>query len=138
MLSLLWFLFPHKLSKWDVCDVDSIFNIQRRDFSVTWAQWLLCIASSLHRNEMLAVSILGPVCFTLLNSSAMDKSVLLALLCLQAFLLITAFTSSDAAALVKNDHGQLPSNQVRRFTSGHWLRGAFPFLLWLVFCVQSA
>ncbi|KAF1383667.1 hypothetical protein PFLUV_G00134230 [Perca fluviatilis] len=33
----------------------------------------------------------------------MDKSVLLVLWCLQAFLLITAFTSTDAAALVTDD-----------------------------------
>ncbi|KAM7400348.1 hypothetical protein PAMA_004845 [Pampus argenteus] len=36
----------------------------------------------------------------------MDKSVLLVLLCLQAFLLITAFTSTDAGALVTDDQQQ--------------------------------
>ncbi|KAL7387309.1 hypothetical protein ABVT39_021724 [Epinephelus coioides] len=40
----------------------------------------------------------------------MDKSVLLVLLCLQVFLLITAFTSTDAAAVVRDD--QLPPDQV--------------------------
>ncbi|CAK6957680.1 uncharacterized protein LOC125902503 isoform X18 [Scomber scombrus] len=40
----------------------------------------------------------------------MDKSVLLVLLCLQAFLLTTAFTSADtdAVALVRNDHQPSP------------------------------
>ncbi|XP_049454872.1 uncharacterized protein LOC125902503 isoform X18 [Epinephelus fuscoguttatus] len=42
----------------------------------------------------------------------MDKSVLLVLLCLQVFLLITAFTSTDAAAVVRDD--QLPPDQVER------------------------
>ncbi|GAA6235987.1 uncharacterized protein LOC122993417 isoform X1 [Lates japonicus] len=36
----------------------------------------------------------------------MEKSLLLVVLCLQAFLLITAFTSTDAAALVKDDNQQ--------------------------------
>ncbi|KAM7379556.1 hypothetical protein PAMP_005102 [Pampus punctatissimus] len=36
----------------------------------------------------------------------MDKSVLLVLMCLQAFLLITAFTSTDAGALVTDDQQQ--------------------------------
>ncbi|XP_049454865.1 semaphorin-4G-like isoform X12 [Epinephelus fuscoguttatus] len=42
----------------------------------------------------------------------MDKSVLLVLLCLQVFLLITAFTSTDAAAVERDD--QLPPDQVER------------------------
>ncbi|TKS79612.1 hypothetical protein D9C73_014158 [Collichthys lucidus] len=41
-------------------------------------------------------------CLKLFSSSAMDKSLLLVLFCLQAFLLITAFTYTDAAALGKD------------------------------------
>ena len=56
-----------------------------------------------------------------LSPSAMDRCVLLVLLCLQAFLLITAFTSTDAAALVKDDQQQQQQSidQVRRTTAGH-------------------
>ena len=60
-----------------------------------------------------------------LSPSAMDRGVLLVLLCLQAFLLITAFTSTDAAALVKDDQQQQSTDQVRRTTAGHRLQGAF-------------
>ncbi|XP_047197961.1 uncharacterized protein LOC118117588 [Hippoglossus stenolepis] len=38
----------------------------------------------------------------------MDKKLLLAVLCLQVFLLITTFTSSDAATLETDDLRQLP------------------------------
>ncbi|CAK6957681.1 uncharacterized protein LOC122993417 isoform X2 [Scomber scombrus] len=50
--------------------------------------------------------------------SAMDKSVLLVLFCLQAFLLITAFTSTDAANLVTDDQQLTFPGQVRRSTDG--------------------
>lgn len=43
----------------------------------------------------------------------MDRSVLLVLWCLQAFLLITSFTSTDAAALVTDDHQQQSIDLVR-------------------------
>ncbi|GLD54634.1 uncharacterized protein AKAME5_002845000 [Lates japonicus] len=46
----------------------------------------------------------------------MDRTVLVVLLCLQAFLLITAFTSTDAAALVTHEDQQL-SSDVKRTTS---------------------
>ncbi|XP_044223500.1 uncharacterized protein LOC122993417 isoform X3 [Thunnus albacares] len=49
------------------------------------------------------------------SPSAMDRGVLLVLLCLQAFLLITAFTSTDAATLVKDDQQQQSTELVKRF-----------------------
>lgn len=55
-------------------------------------------------------------CIKLVTSSAMDKRFLLGLLCLQVFLLITAFTSSDAAALLADGDQQQQSNLVRRST----------------------
>ncbi|KAF1383666.1 hypothetical protein PFLUV_G00134220 [Perca fluviatilis] len=44
----------------------------------------------------------------------MDRSVLLVLWCLQAFLLIASFTSTDAAALVRDDHQQQSIDLVAR------------------------
>lgn len=49
----------------------------------------------------------------------MDKGVLLVVLCLQAFLLITAFTFTDAAALVTDDQQQQSPELVRRLIAGH-------------------
>ncbi|KAL6103993.1 uncharacterized protein ACO6RY_13816 [Pungitius sinensis] len=43
----------------------------------------------------------------------MDKGVLLVLLCLQVFLLISAFSSADAAVLRRDDQEQLLSAQVK-------------------------
>lgn len=53
-------------------------------------------------------------CIELFTSSAMDKHFLLGLLCLQVFLLIAAFTSTDAAALLADDNQQQESDLVRR------------------------
>ncbi len=53
-------------------------------------------------------------CIRLFSSSVMNRSVLLVLLCLQVFLLISTFTSSDAAALVADDQQQQPLDLVRR------------------------
>ncbi|XP_076601248.1 uncharacterized protein LOC143329298 [Chaetodon auriga] len=61
---------------------------------------------------------LADSCFRLFSSSAMDKSVLLVLLCLQAFLLITAFTSTDAAAQGRYGNQQLRLGQTQTGDEG--------------------
>ena len=58
------------------------------------------------------------VCVRPSSSSAMEKGVLLVLLCL-SFLLITAFTAADAAALVEENRRQPPRlNLVGRPAAG--------------------
>ncbi|XP_077955644.1 uncharacterized protein LOC144405523 isoform X2 [Gasterosteus aculeatus] len=53
----------------------------------------------------------------------MDKGVLLVLLCLQVFLLISAFSSADAAVLRRDDQEQLLADQeLLAKRSGCWRR----------------